>query len=87
MSESRNTEVDVERCCNAQRPASVSRVITTVETPHNTGRQREEGEERNGQKKEEQIETNMLTQTLQTGDKLKLFLHTIYHLAIQERAS
>lgn len=35
----------MERCCIAWRPASVSRVITTVETPHNTDRQREVEEE------------------------------------------
>lgn len=42
VSESADREADMERCCTAQRPASVSRVVTTVETPHNTERQRQE---------------------------------------------
>lgn len=41
-SESSGREADAERCCNAQRPASV-RVVTTVETPHNVERQKEGG--------------------------------------------
>lgn len=46
MSESTNGEADMERCCIAHRPASVNRVITTVEAAHDTERQREqEGEE------------------------------------------
>lgn len=59
MSESADREADTERCCIAQRPASVSRVVTTVETPHNTERQREEkgeGGKSSGQKKGEKTE-------------------------------
>ena len=36
----------MKRFCIAHRPASVNRVITTVDTPHNTERQREEEGER-----------------------------------------
>lgn len=53
-SESTNRGAGMERCCIAQRPASVSRVITTVETPHNTERQRERG--RRGERKREEKE-------------------------------
>ena len=76
----------MERCCIAQRPASVRSVITTVETAHNTGRQsKEEESNRRGKKKkkEEEIEKNTLMQTKQSADKLLLFLRIIYHLAIQ----
>lgn len=54
VSESAGREADAERCCNAQRPASV-RVVTTVETPHNIERQKEEGVERNRPKKRRKI--------------------------------
>lgn len=67
MSESTDREADMERCCIAQRPASVSRVVTTAETPRKTERQREEeGEEERvtGQKRRKihyipnRVETN-----------------------------
>lgn len=45
MSEIRDSEANMERCCIAQRPASVSRVMSTVETLHNTERQRGDREE------------------------------------------
>lgn len=44
-------EADMEGCCIAHRPASVNRVITTVDAPHNTERQRGgEGETDTGKK-------------------------------------
>lgn len=61
MSEGTDRGGDTERCCIAHRPASVNRVITTVEAAHNTERQREEEGESNRQKKEE-IEKNTLLQ-------------------------
>lgn len=64
----------MERCCIAQRPASVSRVITTVETPHNTERQRERG--RRGERKREEKEEEKY---IDVADKLLLFLRIIYH--------
>lgn len=51
MSESASGEADTERCRIAQRLASVSRVRTTAETPHNAERQRGGGRGESGRPK------------------------------------
>lgn len=65
MSESRNGEADIERCCIAHRPASVRRVITTAKTPHNTERQRRRRGESNRHEKKEDIGENSSSQRQQ----------------------
>lgn len=74
---SADREADTERCCIAQRPASVSRVVTTVETPRNTVRQREEGD---WEKYIDAVQTEW-------KQRLWLVLHVIYHLATQDGES
>lgn len=82
MCTSENGKADAERCCIAHGPAPVSRVITRVETTHNAERQIEEEEE-----KGRALTRRKLRQKLhKDNDKLIIYPHTIYHLAIQESA-